>query len=70
MPASWTHKDLYEAFKSCGTIVSARVSIKDDYTSRGFGFIAFSKKNEADAACEQVSDTLNSILDGRQTSRP
>jgi RNA recognition motif-containing protein len=55
IPPSWTHKELHDAFKACGSIVSARVSIKDDHSSRGYGFVAFAKKQEADAACEQVS---------------
>jgi RNA recognition motif-containing protein len=38
---NWTHKDLHQAFKEFGNIVSARVSIKDDYESRGYGFVLF-----------------------------
>jgi len=37
----WSHKDLYDNFAQFGDILSARVSIKDSYESRGFGFIQF-----------------------------
>ncbi len=37
----WSHKDLHDNFAQFGQILSARVSIKDSYESRGFGFIQF-----------------------------
>jgi len=39
LPNSWTHRDLYNAFKVFGEILSSRVSINENYESRGFGFI-------------------------------
>jgi len=39
--AHWSHRDLYEQFVKYGAIVSARVSIKNDYESRGYGFVQF-----------------------------
>ena len=39
IPKSWTHKELYEAFKEHGEILSCRVSINDAHESRGFGYL-------------------------------
>lgn len=51
----WKHSDLHEAFAQFGQIVSARVSIKNDYESRGFGFVQFVTAQSADHACQVVS---------------
>merc|ERR1711976_1105086 len=60
------HKDmnelsLYSEFNSFGTIINARL-MKNTYTneSRGFGFVTFSKKEEADKFFEEFNGkTLN-----------
>ena len=41
IPKNILHKDLEETFKEYGTIKSLKVSLNDDYTSRGYGFICF-----------------------------
>ena len=58
LPKDWTHKELHEAFQVFGEIVSARVSIKEDYGSRGFGFVAYTSKAAAEKACNEVSKIL------------
>lgn len=55
LPDDWTHKDLHKTFSRFGEIVSARVSIKEDYNSRGFGFVAFTSKAAAENACEEMN---------------
>jgi len=64
----WSHKDLHKAFEQFGQIVSSRVSIKDNYESRGFGFVQFANASSAEQAC-QVMDgkkvTLE-VLDGEE----
>jgi RNA recognition motif-containing protein len=47
----WTHKDLYDAFSQFGQILSARCSIDQDHTSRGFGYVQFRNADEATKAC-------------------
>ncbi|CDW91187.1 cytochrome b5-like heme steroid binding domain containing protein [Stylonychia lemnae] len=49
----WTHKDLYEFFKVFGEISSAKVSLKEDHHSRGYGFIQFQREESANKAIEQ-----------------
>ena len=46
-----TEKDLIEIFNSCGTIKEARI-VQDFFTgeSRGFGFVLFSRPEEAEKA--------------------
>jgi RNA recognition motif. (a.k.a. RRM, RBD, or RNP domain) len=51
----WSHKDLHKAFEQFGQIVSSRVSIKDNYESRGFGFVQFANASSAEQACQVVS---------------
>ena len=51
----WSHKDLHKAFEEFGPIVSARVSIKDNYESRGYGFVQFTNASSAERACQVVS---------------
>merc|ERR1711976_292978 len=58
------HKDmnelsLYSEFNSFGTIINARL-MKNTYTneSRGFGFVTFSKKDEAEKAQQVMNNKL------------
>ena len=51
----WSHKDLHQAFEPFGKILSARVSIKDNYESRGYGFVLFDNAKSAEQACQVVS---------------
>lgn len=57
--SEWSHKDLHDSFARFGQIVSARVSIKNDYESRGYGFVQFTQSQPAIAACQEVSQTHN-----------
>jgi len=45
-----THSELYDAFKDFGEIRSAKISINEDYSSRGYGFVQFTTDEEADRA--------------------
>ena len=54
----WTHKELHEAFKAFGDIVSARVSIEEGHKSRGFGYVQYRKPESAVEAVEQVSTII------------
>lgn len=50
----WTHKDIYDNFKKFGDIISAKVSIDEAHQSRGYGFVQFTKEEEAKAALSEV----------------
>jgi len=56
----WTHKDLHEAFKAYGEVVSSRVSIEEGHKSRGFGYVQYRKPEAAQKAVEEVSQQKNS----------
>ena len=51
----WTHRELHEAFKIFGEVVSARVSMEEGHKSRGFGYVQYRKPEAAQQAVEQVS---------------
>jgi RNA recognition motif-containing protein len=51
---NWTHKELHEAFKGFGQILSARCSIDVNHESRGFGFVQFRNADEATKACQKM----------------
>jgi polyadenylate-binding protein len=42
--------DLEKKFKEHGEILSCKVSINEDYTSRGYGFICYKDQESADKA--------------------
>ena len=50
----WTHKDLYEFFKTFGEITSAKVSLNEGHLSRGYGFIMYAKEESASKAMEAI----------------
>ena len=35
------HEDLYKLFSDCGQVKSLKVSLNEDYSSRGYGLICF-----------------------------
>lgn len=39
--AKWQHSDLFAAFESFGSILSAKVSLDRNHSSKGFGYIQF-----------------------------
>ena len=55
----WTHEDLYAKFCTFGKILSCKVSIDPEHNFLGFGYIQFSKIEEAQKAIQEVS--FNSI---------
>lgn len=54
-PPRWTHNELYEAFKTYGRIVSAKVSIDGDFKSRGYGFVQFEALDSAQKAIKEMN---------------
>jgi RNA recognition motif-containing protein len=58
IPFSMSEEDLRETFEEFGSMISCKL-IKDAETgrSRGFGFIEYSSKEEAEAAIENLNET-------------
>jgi len=54
---SVTKEQLHEAFAKYGAITSAVVMLKDDGTSRGFGFVNFETADQARAAVDALNKT-------------
>jgi len=54
-PPSWTHADLYAAFKDFGPIESAKVSLNENFESRKYGFIKFQSVLDASTALETMN---------------
>ena len=52
----WTHEDLYAKFCTFGRILSCKVSIDAEHNFLGFGYIQFSKIEEAQRAIQEVSN--------------
>jgi RNA recognition motif-containing protein len=50
----WNHEDLHARFCEFGKIISCKVSIDADHNFLGFGYIQFSKIEEAQKAIEKV----------------
>lgn len=64
LPYSTTDEELAEAFKSVGTVVSAKVIFdRDTQRSKGFGFVEMSSDEEAQSAVKQLD---GSEMDGRR----
>jgi len=40
-PKDWTHEDLYAHFKQYGKVLSAKMSIDANFTTRGYAFVTF-----------------------------
>jgi len=51
----WTHADLYSKFCDFGKILSCKVSIDAEHNFLGFGYVQFSKIEEAQKAIKEVS---------------
>ena len=52
---------LHKEFSCFGKIVSAKVDMDFDYTSRGFGFVTFESPEDATAAIERTKDNTEMI---------
>ena len=62
MKDKWLHSDLFGAFETFGTIVSAKVSIDKFHISKGFGYVQFEDAKEADKAKAEVIFDSNLIF--------
>ena len=62
LPKAWTHKELYDFFKPFGDITSAKVSINENHSSRGYGFVQFSREEFALRAISEVSQVSAGFL--------
>ena len=51
----WTHEDLYVKFCQFGKILSCKVSVDPEHNFHGFGYIQYSKIEEAQKAIQEVS---------------
>lgn len=65
--ASWTHEDLYNAFRQFGNIVSAKVSQDHTHKSKGFGYVQFESASEAQKAIREVSEYALRNVDGPES---
>lgn len=67
----WSHEDLYAKFCPFGKILSCKVSVDADHGFLGFGYIQYSKIEEAQKAikevCNQSSFPRNSIINMSNT---
>ena len=53
--ANWNHEDLYAKFCTFGKILSCKVSVTAVHEFLGFGYVQFSKIEEAQKAIQEVS---------------
>jgi RNA recognition motif-containing protein len=51
----WSHEDLYAKFCEFGKILSCKVSVDGEHNFLGYGYIQFSKIEEAQKAIAKVS---------------
>jgi len=54
LPSTWTETDLRNSFSPHGEMVSCKVLLKPDGTSKGFGFITYSNPKEAAQAIQNM----------------
>lgn len=52
------NKTLYDTFSAFGPILSCKVTVNSDGTSRGFGFVHYETKEAADLAIEKVNGMM------------
>ena len=55
IPKNLTSEDLEKQFKQYGDIISTKVSIEEDYKSRGYGFVCFRDPESAAQALVESS---------------
>ncbi len=53
IPKNLTSEDLEKLFKPYGDIISCKVSIEEDYKSRGYGFVCFRDPESASQALSE-----------------
>jgi RNA recognition motif-containing protein len=56
LPKAWTHEELYQAFTGFGKVLSAKVSINAEFTSRGFGFVEMEDEQATQLALKSMND--------------
>ena len=64
----WSHEDLYSKFCTFGKILSCKVSIDGEHNFLGYGYVQFSKIEEAQKAIKEVSIAINQLtqfIDGQ-----
>jgi polyadenylate-binding protein len=59
--ANMLSEDLENQFKPFGDIISCKVSLNEDYTSRGYGFVCFKEPESAARALAETSSRTESI---------
>ncbi len=52
------HENLHNLFSDCGKVKSLKVSINEDYSSRGYGFICFQDKDGAEKALKSNKENF------------
>lgn len=57
------HKELYDTFSAFGNILSCKVAMTEDGSSKGYGFVHFESQQCADKAIETVN---NKMLEGKK----
>lgn len=61
-PKDWTHGDLYEHFKQYGKVLSAKMSIDANFTTRGYAFVTFEGAKFGQKAIQQSNGLSHSGL--------
>jgi RNA recognition motif-containing protein len=57
IPKDKTSADLDKFFSVFGKVKFAKISIKYDYSSRGYGYVLFSNESHAQAAIEKCNES-------------
>jgi polyadenylate-binding protein len=65
--AKWNHADLYAKFCTFGKIISCKVSQSPDHQFLGYGYVQYSKLEEAQKAIQEM-DNYDLSSDGPQAS--
>lgn len=58
LPKDWQHSDLCAAFEPFGKVISCKVSILPDHSSRGFGYVQFDQERECQKALKAMHDKV------------
>lgn len=51
----WNHAELHKEFEKFGEIVSCKVSIDKDHVSKGYGYVQFSRAEDARNAVKEMN---------------
>lgn len=61
-PKDWTHEDLYEHFKQYGNVLSAKMSIDANYTTRGYAFVTYEHAKSGQKAIAEANGLSHAKL--------